>query len=320
MRRGIYTAVAVLSVCGVFALAGGRVLATSYDVSASVDFPPPAQAAVFTNSPTGQTVNNAQTILTGTCEALTPNGAVSIWRNGVSIGSAPCNGTFSITVVLVPGVNTLIARSASVSALYGPDSQPITVTLVLPTPPPAPPAPTSPATEPAPPTSVTINAGAASNLLARPVQTFGVMNNDNEVALDIVVEGGRNPYTIYLNWGDGSVETKVVNQLGNYRFTHLYAKPGTYTVRGIVRDVLGAETVFSHAVVSEKAVPPAGTGTEALNKLPGPSDAGNGWFWPVTAVLSTAVVAFLGYKLGLLAAGRQRRRKKRPAAGRKAKK
>lgn len=280
----------------------GQVIAASYDVAATVAFPAPTQPAVFTNSPNGTTVDTAQITLTGTCEALTPNGAVSIWRNGVAIGSTPCNGSFSVAVMLTEGTNTLVARSASISAQYGPDSSSISVTLVLPvsTTPAAP----APAQENMTPTDSAINAGVAGGLTALPIQTFGVMDTVNEVALDIVIDGGRSPYTVRINWGDGSEETKVVDTLGTYRFVHVYAKPGTYTVKGVIRDVLGAVTTFSYAIVSERS-PVGTTSGSGLESLPQPSNKGQEWVMPTAGVGVGVLIAALGYKLGVVSAAHQ---------------
>lgn len=279
-----------------------KVIAESYDVNASVAFPAPTQPAVFTNSPNGTSVGSPQITLTGTCEALVPNGVVSIWRNGTVVGSAPCNGTFSVAVMLLNGSNTLVARSASISSQYGPDSNVITVTYILP--PQTPPSAPLPAQPNEAPSVPALEAGIAANLVVLPTQAFGVMNTVNEVALDINVIGGRSPYTIRINWGDGSEETKVVDQLGLYRFTHVYAKPGTYTVSGVIRDVLGAVTTFSYGVVSERT-PIAGTVSNGT-PLPSLSEQGTGqWIWPAVTIGASIIVASLGFKLGLVAAAHQ---------------
>lgn len=271
--------------------------AASYDVNASVPFAAPTQPAIFTTGLDGSTVTNAELVLTGTCQLLNPHTSVSIWRNGSVIGSAPCNGTFSVSVILQQGANTLIARSASVSNNFGPDSSAITLTFALPltNPPVSPPQPGTPVM----PTPQTINYGAATELSVVPSQPFTAMSTDNEVAVDIIVSGGKGPYTVQINWGDGVQEIKVVDELGVHRFTHVYAKPGTYTVRGLIRDVLGAVTSFTYAVVSEKVSTP--DVESPLISLPTPSDPKQ-WWVPLTGIGLGLGVAILGYKLGLLSA------------------
>ncbi len=287
--------------------------AESYDVTATIHFPAPTNQAVINNVINGTKVNNATLLVSGTCEALAPNGTVSIWRNGIAIGSAPCDGTFSITVSLLEGANTLIARSASVSGLYGPDSAPVTVILELPKPLPTPISTSTPTPTPANPgtvNEVSQNFGAASNLTATPAQAFSTLDTSELITLIVKVVGGSTPYTIYINWGDGSEETRTVDQPGSYQFSHKYAKDGAYTVKGVVRDVLGATTTFDYAVVSQK--PTANTNNQAADLALVGSDKQRSsrlsiW-WPLIYIIIGASIAFLGYRLGVM---RTRRKNKK---------
>lgn len=274
------------------------VFADSYNLTAQVEFPAPTTPAVITGGINGKTVQSATMVVNGTCQALTPNGAVSIWRDGIAIGSAPCNGTFSITITLKNGANTLIARSASVSELYGPDSDPATVTLVLPSPVPAPDrTPANPATV----DDTSQNAGVARNLTAKPSQAFSTLDKNESIILMVVVAGGETPYTIYINWGDGSEETRTVDRPGTYQFSHQYAKDGAYTVKGVVRDVLGATTTFSYAVVSQKPIQQAQKQEQPLAITAGTvSPGGSNMWWPLVYIAAGAIIAFLGYKLGVM--------------------
>jgi len=76
------------------------------------------------------------------------------------------------------------------------------------------------------------------------------MNNSNTVTRQIKVDGGTSPYTIVINWGDGSTETQKVAGPGVYQFTHTYASPNIYRVLASVTDVLGATKVFQFIVTS----------------------------------------------------------------------
>ena len=279
-------------------LLSGLASAASYDVTASVDFPAPTQAAVIAGGLNGTTVDSASLVISGTCEVLLPNGVVSIWRSGVAIGSAPCTGTFSVTVTLQEGSNVLVARSASVSNQYGPDSSQVTVTLALPAPSVAPtPSPGSPgATD-----EVSQNAGAASGLSATPAQAFSSIGSDKVVVLMVVVVGGATPYTIYINWGDGTEESRTVDQPGTYQFDHTYSKDGSYLVKGVVRDVLGATTSFEYAVVSQKPAPTAAAkDTEKAGAI---IETNNAILAIVLYVGIGAVITAFGYALGMIRAG-----------------
>lgn len=308
----------LLAVACLLVFAVGKAGADTYDVTASVDFPAPTHPAVITGGIDGTTVANATLTVSGTCEALVPNGVVSIWRDGAPIGSAPCTGTFSLTITLTEVANTFIARSSSVSGLYGPDSSSVTVTLVLPSSPPAPnPTPPSPgATD-----NTSQNAGAASDLAITPSQPFGTINEEGTVTLLAVVVGGENPYTIYINWGDGSEETRTVDQPGTYQFSHTYAKDGQYLVAGVVRDVLGATSTFNYAVVSKKPAAESVGQTDKASES-ATAEASNDMWWTALYVSLGLLVAILGYRLGAIRASRAAMasaRKKRPIGTRKKK-
>jgi hypothetical protein len=127
-----------------------------------------------------------------------------------------------------------------------------------------------------------------------------VLSSDNEATIDITVSGGTTPYTIILNWGDGTTDTHTVDQPGTYTFTHTYEKSGDYTIHGLVRDVLGATTVLQYAVVSGQ---PSRQGQASSSSQSGSVNEEH-WYQslPPTAVIGTAsavAVAGVGYLFGL---------------------
>jgi hypothetical protein len=255
----------------VFLLSPAAVLADSYQVNASVAFPTPTQAADFDSSLDGTTVQAALQTVSGTCQVANPVNTVLITRGGSSVGSTPCSGgAYSLQITLVEGANTLVARTVNPTGQYGPDSTPITMTLYLPptvTPTPNTPVPSAPASTPQEVTAKT-NSGAAADLTIVPTQPFGVMNDQtNEVTITVTVGGGTTPYTVRINWGDGSVDTHNIDLPGQYTFSHTYEEAGNYTVRGSVQDVLGATTVFNYAVVSTKTTADSTHGSKKLGGL-----------------------------------------------------
>ncbi|MBC7582084.1 hypothetical protein H7097_04450 [Aeromicrobium sp.] len=242
--------------------------ASSYQVNASIPYVAPSQAATINGSPDGTTVANALQTISGSCQVQNPADVVSVWRGGTSIGSTPCNsGTYTLQIMLIPGDNILIVRTANASLLYGPDATPITITLVLPPTPPADPNPTPAAPSPTPPSPAatqnqtpeqiieSTNAGAMTELAAQTTEPFSVLSTNNDVTVQVTISGGQKPYTINLDWGDGSTESHSVAVAGVYSFTHAYEKDGSYMVRGNVHDVLGASTQFSYAVISSNPKP-----------------------------------------------------------------
>lgn len=281
----------------VFLLSPATVLADSYQVNASVAFPTPTQAADFDSSLDGTTVQAALQSVSGTCQVQNPVNTVVITRDGSSIGSTPCSGgAFNLQITLVDGANTLVARTVNPTGQYGPDSPPITMTLYLPpsvTPTPNTPVPSAPPSTPQEVTATT-NSGAAADLSIVPTEPFGVMNDQtNEVNITVTVGGGTTPYTVRINWGDGSVDTHNIDLPGQYTFSHTYETAGNYTVRGSVQDVLGASTVFNFAVVSTKTT---GNATHGSKKHDGLTVVSTPIWRQYAAPLAFAVVG-----LGLLA-------------------
>lgn len=302
LRRAAYKVGLGLVVIVAGILPAGAV-ASSYQVQATVPYPAPSQAAVFDPGYDGSTVSNAQVTLTGTCQVQNPADVVVIVRGSTTLGSTVCNGTFSLQVMLVEGSNTLVARTFNASMVAGPDSQPITMTLQLPpsvTPTPDSPAPTAPPSTPAEVTAAT-NSGAAADLTATPREPFSVLSNTNEITVNLRVGGGNTPYTITLNWGDGSIESHVVDQPGEYSFSHSYQKNAAYVIRGMVRDVLGASTSFEYAVITGK--PTASAGGESAGGSSGASvsfmDILRKYAILVAVIGSLAAVAGVGYLLGV---------------------
>ncbi len=214
--------------------------ADSYDVSASVPFPAPTAAAVIDPSFAGSTQTAEVVELFGTCQSVYPSSIVSIWRDGQLLGSTNCqaNNTFRLNITLALGGNSLIARTSSISLIYGPDSQPVNVTYTPST------VPTIASPGPTPATNNPSDLRITSN------QPVAVMSESNTVTIEIKVDGGTSPYTITINWGDGSTETQTVAGPGLYRFTHTYASPNIFRVLASVTDVLGATKVFQFIVTS----------------------------------------------------------------------
>lgn len=280
-------------------------LAATYDVSASVPYPAPSQPAVVNPALNNIVVQNSAFIISGTCQVMNPVTVVSVLRGTNPLGSSVClNGTFSLLITLIDGQNSLIVRTVNQSNAYGPDSAPITVTLTIPiTPPPASEAPKAVATPGA--TSLTqtentaFNTATKTGLTIVPQTPFTVLPSDNQVSLSFVVSGGSTPYTIELNWGDGTVETRTVASPGTYNFTHRYRSVGNYTVRGRVKDVLGAITEIDYAVVTAK-------GTDKKPSVVvtpvGPSNPVASWFqrhWLASTIVVSALALAAGaYWLG----------------------
>ncbi|MEO6761586.1 MAG: PKD domain-containing protein [Candidatus Saccharimonadales bacterium] len=232
------------------------VYANSYEVNAAVPYAASTQAAVIDTGLDGTTVHAALLTITGSCQLMNPVGAVSITDNGSAVGSTTCNGNFSLQIVLSQGQNRLVARTVNPSNIYGPDSSAVVVTLVLPvnivTPTlPLPVANTNHDNQTPAQLVTATNIGRASALTATPTESFSVMDSHTHSAtIQILIGGGTKPYSINLNWGDGTVESHGIAEPGTYNFNHTYQQAGSYIVKVELNDAQGAASVFNYAVLN----------------------------------------------------------------------
>lgn len=262
----------------VLGLAGNIISAANYDVQATVPLQAPSIAPVFDSSLRNFLTNEKLIQVFGTCQYLSPVSIVSIWRTTTFLGSTACeqNGTFRISLSLIVGANILQARSNNLSNNYGPEAAPISITYTQ---------PVSATPEYQPPLKV------------ESTKTFQVSDANKNVEIEVRVDGGKAPYTLVINWGDGSQETRTFDKPGNYKFTHTYTKSEVYKVTATVTDVLGQSTVNSFVVVAasdpvaELASIKAKRDTAALAEM---NRDGPKWYKPVLiAATSTAGVSVL---------------------------
>lgn len=258
---------------------GGRTFADEYDVNAVVPYDPPTQASVIEQPKAGE-LHQAQQTISGTCQqaAPYPDFVVSIWRSGFSLGSGVCDqGRFSVPVVLREGQNTLIARTITITGDYGPDSDPLLLTL---TPPivaqPLPPSVQQPTSETEKDNA--INQGGLTGLVVATEKPFGLMNQDNLATIAVVVSGGQRPYTLQLNWGDGTIESYSLTSPGTYTYSHRFQFKRTYAVLVHVRDSLGAYIEYQYSVVSNTGQGTSGGGTTNKNTKPSSRWWANPWY------------------------------------------
>lgn len=254
--------VIIALVFGVVIIFAGHAYADEYDVNAVVPYDPPTQAAVIQQPVPGQ-VHEAQQTISGSCQeaAPFPDFVVSIWRAGTLLGSATCDGgAFSIPIILREGQNTLVARTITVTGDYGPDSDPLLLTLVLPI-----------VAQPLPPsvqqpTSSTernnaTNQGSLTGLVVSTERPFSIIGSDNSATVAVVVSGGQRPYILQLNWGDGTIESYSLAMPGTYSYSHTFQQTRVYKVHVSVKDALGAYAEYSYSVVTNNKQSASGGGT-----------------------------------------------------------
>ncbi len=287
--------VVVLLVCGLLA---ATVSADTYDVNASVPYKASTQAATIASPVENAVLQDIQQTITGTCQQQNPATVISIWRNGVVLGSIGCvSGGFSLTVMLQIGQNTLVAKTANVSGIYGPDSTFRTVVVERPV-----------VAQPLAPTAsqptTTAERTAATNqsgifgLSLTTEAPYDILPSTKQATIRVVVGGGQQPYVLQLKWGDGSTESHSLSEAGTYEFTHTYLVHKTYSVFVNLRDVLGSYTEYIYAVVSGSK---ASTGASQSKSLSGIQQAKPRrfiWLLLLVAICFLLYTYWLGYRRG----------------------
>lgn len=300
-RLSSFTIMALIA-CGLFA---GVASADTYNVNASVPYEAPSQAATINHPDDGAAVEDVQQTITGTCQIQNPATVISIWRDGVVLGSVSCaSGSYSVQIILKIGQNSLIAKTANASGIYGPDSlkriyvvkQPVVVE-------PLPPAVNQPTTTES--HQAATNEGGISGLTLTTEAPFDILPATKQATIRVIVGGGQQPYTLQLKWGDGSTESHSLTEAGTYEFVHMYLVHKAYSVYANVRDVLGAYSEFVFAVVSGTKTTPATAGSSSKSS----SQQSEPWrlvgvVWYIWLLLIFAVcfllyTYWLGYRRGM---------------------
>lgn len=196
--------------------------------------PPPDRGATITIPINGQTFSENPITVAGTC----PNGLlVKIFKNNVFAGSVQCEGgSYSIPIDLFPGENELVARVFDDLDQPGPDSNIVTVTFDDSQP------------------------GAGQRIALTSSFAKRGANPGQNLTWPVILSGGRGPYAISVDWGDGKTTDLFTLQFpGNFTIEHIYDNPGTYIV--IVR-ATDADGISAYLQLTAVANGPAGQGQE----------------------------------------------------------
>ncbi len=79
------------------------------------------------------------------------------------------------------------------------------------------------------------------------------MTPDGRVNWQGAVKGGIAPYSLRIDWGDGTVDAYKIDDQANQQYGHTYRQRQTYRVTVRVTDALGAEV--SQQIVAVTLVP-----------------------------------------------------------------
>ena len=238
------------------------------DVSGQVTAEAPATAAVIQQPTDGQHFSHNTISVVGSC----PSGSfVEIYKNGIFAGVAVCtNGSFTLSVSLVPGKNALVARVRNVTNLYGPDSATVNVYYDL--------AAGSP----------------AANFPALVVTTdrlyIGTFIN-KPLAIKVTIIGGTKPYALKTDWGDGSSSLLPRDASGEFSLQNTYPSSGNKIIKITVTDSSGqTASVQTLAVINGEAaqVTSASLIANSYNRL----------FESLLTVLGLLLIIILAFYLG----------------------
>lgn len=264
--------------------------ADSYSLTGKVAAPPLTEGAVISEPADGATFTTSPITVIGTCP---DSSYVAITRNGVFAGVSGCaaDHTFSIDVSLSPGTNTLQAQDYNITDDPGPVTPGITIYYT----PPAPP-PTSGSTRP--PAS---GSTPALPLLLSSDYSFHAVTADSDFSWIIVIKGGVAPYTVSVNWGDGSVTVSTYPEATSITITHTYKSPGYYPIIVTITDAVGNSTTLQLAAFI-KAVGAAGFAFNANNDQGGTQEnsllallVASKWLlvaWPAYVIIVLMVISF----------------------------
>lgn len=267
----------------------------SYDVTAKVPAPLPNSPAIITSPSDQQHVTDQTITVSGTCP---DDSYVKVFVNGVEAGVADCNnGTFSMPVTLTPGANVLTAKVYNITDDEGPSSGAITVYYDV---------PAAPSQQPGSPPSAGSSPGTPGNT-GQPGPTitlpyhFAIRSPGDQWQWEVTI-GGRAPFNITIDWGDGDIQRFTRAEGGTFTISHVYHKASTYQPVIRVTDKNGSASYQWVAEVRNKATLATQFGGNLFSGL-------DPWMaWPLYAAILVGIGIFWGYELYALHHHIKRRR------------
>jgi hypothetical protein len=240
----------ILLVVGVF-MAGWTHFATadsggSYVVTASVIGPPPPGPATIDSPSDGTTVSVQPITVSGRCPLDTYE---TLYRNGAFSGVALCDGSghYSLQTGLFPGVNLLQVRDFNTTDVAGPLSNSVNVTYQ----------PLSGL----PPNNTSTS--LSEPLIFKTTYRYEAYYIGQPTTWQLDLEGGKAPYSITVDWGDGSHSLISRPAAGVFSTTHTYQKAspykGSYAVTFSASDSQGQQTFLQLMTIIKNTVVATGT-------------------------------------------------------------
>jgi hypothetical protein len=178
----------------------------SLGLEATVPGSPPTQAATIAIPSSGQTFTSLPVTVSGLCQTGL---LVKVFANNIFVGSASCtSGSYSAKIDLFSGRNDLVARVYDALDQAGPDSNVVSVTFN---------------------DAQFIKFGTHVSLSS--IYARRGANPGSVLSWPIIISGGRAPYALSADWGDGNgSDLKTVAFAGTVTLAHTYNQAGVYIV------------------------------------------------------------------------------------------
>lgn len=197
--------------------------------------PAPTDAPTISLPANGQVFEDIPITVTGLC---TDGLLVRIFKNNVFGGSDICDGgSYSIQIDLFPGPNELVARQYDDLDQASPESNKVNVTYAIEVP-----------LVPGSPDTVAQRITLTTNFARRGIDP------GQELTWPFTISGGRGPYAVSIDWGDGKNELLTRDGAGTWDAKHVYERPGVYRVMVKATDANG-QSAFLQVVAIVNGAP-----------------------------------------------------------------
>ena len=235
-------------------------------VAGFVRGPAPDRAAVITQPANNSTTHVSPIAVSGVCYGFN---IIQIYKNGIFAGSTMCtNQKFLLSIDLLIHRNELVAKTVDNMGQYGPDSNPVVVNYI----------PVMPLTT------------GSRQLLLTTDQSYQAATAGKSFNLELIATGGKLPYALPIDWGDGTASVVPQDAEGVVKIPHTYQYGGLYKVKTGLTDSAGSKATLDVMVVVNGTPKPAPAFTGPTEEPPTYVAPSLKLIWPLY-LLSIALVA-----------------------------
>ncbi len=229
------------------ALVDQLVKASDYVVRGAVMAPIPVGAPVIQKPQDNTVIQSSDVTIEGTCPVIVPATLIAVYDNDELIGSGVCSseGSFSLPITLSYGSHVIIAKVLTITDEFGESSAPITINRPRVMPPSAggKPVPAGVDARSSVPGVETI----MTPVRITPREPFVTLSGDNKALWQGTITGGKMPYRVSVDWGDGTIDTRTVRDNSEQTFSHDYSSAKIYDITITAVDD-NDETAVLHSV------------------------------------------------------------------------